>query len=297
VKKAPHVTVLAPAKINLGLEVLKKRRDGFHEVATLLQAVRLTDRVDLWLVPEPGIHLEVTPRGEDLGPVEENLAVRAARLIPPHRGQPAGVRILLEKRIPIGAGFGGGSTDAAAVLVGLSHLRRGGCRPEVLEDLGTTLGSDVPFFIRGGTQLGTGRGEILRQAPPWPFHPLVLVFPNHSLSTASIYRQVTFGLTPGGPLSSIGSRGFPRDFWVNCGRDLRNDLEPVVRKAEPRIDGILESLLGFGAMRAGVTGSGSGVFGVAPDAGSATAWSVHFQKLGFWSKAIGPARGGCRIRG
>lgn len=293
---AQHVTVLAPAKINLGHEVLRKRRDGFHEVATLLQAIRLTDRIDLWLVPEPGIHLETVPEGLDLGPSEENLATRAARLIPPHRGQPPGVRIRLEKRIPVAAGFGGGSADAAGVLLGLSRLRRGGSPPESLEELAATLGADVPFFIRGGTQFGIGRGERLRPAPPWPYHPLVLVFPNRSVSTASIYRRGTFGLTLGGPLSSIGSRGFPRDFWARHGRELRNDLEPVVLEAEPVVASILDTLRGLGSSFTAVTGSGSGVFGVAPDEPTASAWSELFQRKSYWSRFVRPARGGCSIR-
>jgi 4-diphosphocytidyl-2-C-methyl-D-erythritol kinase len=291
-----HVTVSAPAKINLGLEVLWQRPDGYHEVATLLQAVRLSDLVVIDLVAEPGIHLDVLPQGLDLGPPEDNLAVRAARLIPPHRGQPPGVRIRLEKRIPVGAGLGGGSADAAAVLAGLSLLRRGCAPPERLEELGATLGADVPFFFRGGTQLGVGRGDQLRPAPPWPYHPLVLIFPNLSLSTASIYGGVTFGLTPPGPLSSIGSRGFPRDFWTHGGRDLRNDLQPAVVRAEPVVASILEVLVGLGSCFAAVTGSGSGVFGVAPDEATAAAWSEQFRRQGHWSRSVRPSRGGCLIR-
>lgn len=292
---APSLAVLAPAKINLGLEILGKRIDGYHEVVTLLQAVRLTDTVRIRLVPKPGITLEVRPAGLDLGPEAENLAVRAAHLIPAHRG-PQGVHICLEKRIPVGAGLGGGSADAAAVLVGLSLLRRGGFSPELLEDAAASLGSDVPFFIRGGTQLGVGRGDKLRPAPAWPGRHLVLVYPNCSLSTASIYRQATFGLTSPGPLSSLRSRGFSRDFWQAHGSSLRNDLEAAVLDAEPAVGCVLGELRAMGCGTAQVTGSGSAVFGIAPDSASAAAWSEYFCRKGFWSQAARPARGGCSVR-
>lgn len=291
-----RLTILAPAKVNLGLEVLRRRPDGYHEIVTILQAIRLTDRIDLELVPEEGIELRVRPAGLDLGPAEKNLAVRAARLVPPISRGPAGVRLTLHKRIPVGAGLGGGSADAAGVLLGLGLLRRGGIPLERLEELGATLGSDVPFFFRGGTQLAIGRGEKLVQAPIWPGRHLVLVYPGHPLSTAWVYAQVRTGLTPPGPISSIAARGVSRDFWSRHGTELRNDLEPIVSAAEASIASILQSFEDLGARFARVTGSGSAVFATAPDGASAESWVRHMKGLGFWAKHVRPARGGCICR-
>lgn len=291
-----RVVVLAPAKVNLGLEVLGKRPDGYHEIASILQALRLADTVTLTLTSGPGIDLCVRPAGVDLGPPERNLAVRAAELVPPLRGQHPGVAITLVKRIPVGAGMGGGSADAAAVLLGLGLLRRGGMRMERLEELGASLGSDVPFFFRGGTQLATGRGERLRPAPPWPGRHLVVAHPNCPLSTASIYGRGKLGLTVEGPLSKIRSRGFPRDFWTSDLSLLRNDLESAVVEAEPSVAAILGEFRRLGAAFVRVTGSGSGVFGVAPDAREAGVWAGCLARAGFWAKSLRPARGGCSLR-
>jgi 4-diphosphocytidyl-2-C-methyl-D-erythritol kinase len=288
--------VLAPAKVNLGLEVLGKRPDGYHEIVTILQALRLADTVTLTVRSEPGIGLRVRPAGLDLGPVEGNLAVRAAGLIPALRGQPPGVDILLVKRIPVGAGMGGGSADAAAVLLGLGHLRRGGMPVERLEELGASLGSDVPFFFRGGTQLATGRGEKLKPAPPWPGRHLVVAHPNIPLSTALIYRRGKMGLTGEGTLSKIRFRGFPWDFWTSDLSSLRNDLESAVVEAEPSVAKILGELRNLGAGFVRITGSGSAVFGIAPDARRASEWAGHLAGAGFWAKSLRPARGGCSLR-
>lgn len=291
-----RVVVLAPAKINLGLEVLGKRPDGYHEIVTILQSLRLADTVTLTLRSEPGIELRVRPASLDLGPPERNLAVRAAELVPPHRGQPPGVEITLVKRIPVGAGMGGGSADAAAVLLGLGLLRRGGMPLERLEELGASLGSDVPFFFRGGTQLATGRGERLRAAPPWLGYHLVVAYPNRALATAAVYGRWRFGLTVPGPLSTIRSRGFAGDFWASEFGSLRNDLESAVVNAEPATALIIRELRRLGSDFVRVTGSGSAVFGLAPDAKRAAQWAEELEGEGFWAKSLRPARGGCSIR-
>jgi 4-diphosphocytidyl-2-C-methyl-D-erythritol kinase len=291
-----RVVVLAPAKVNLGLEVLGKRPDGYHEIVSILQALRLADTLTLTLKPEPGIELRVRPAGLDLGPPERNLAVRAAALVPPHRGQPPGVSITLVKRIPVGAGMGGGSADAAAVLLGLGLLRRGGTRMERLEDLGASLGSDVPFFFRGGTQLVTGRGEKLHPAPSWPGRHLVVAHPNAPLSAAAVYGRGKMGLTEEGPLSKIRSRGFPCSFWTTDLNLLRNDLEAAVVEAEPSVAAILGELRKLGAAFVRVTGSGSAAFGVAPDAVRADEWAGHLARAGYWARSLRPSRGGCSLR-
>lgn len=293
-----RVTVLAPAKVNLALEVGTLRPDGYHEVATILQAIRLHDRIRL--EPDAGgeIALTVLPSGLDLGPAERNLAVRAAVALRRRAGgrRRGGVRIVLEKRIPVAAGLGGGSADAAGVLAGLNHLWGMGLSPAELERIGASLGADVPFFIRGGTQLGVGRGDRLRPFPRWPGGPIVLVQPGGGLATAEIYRRVESRLTPAGPLLSIDRREVPRAFWSRYGPTLRNDLAPAVLRAEPVTKTILERFRELGSSFARVTGSGSCVFGVAPDLGMAATWTQAFRELGYWADAVRPARGGCSIR-
>ncbi len=293
---AGRVTVLAPAKINLALEVGGRRSDGYHEVVTILQAIHLHDRVVLERWPGRQIDLVVRPRALDLGPPEKNLAVRAASILQPRLRGGRGVRIRLEKRIPAGGGLGGGSSDAAAVLVGLNRLCDLNLSPEQLERLGARLGSDVPFFVRGGTQLGTGRGDRLRPFPPWPGGPIVLAHPGRALSTAEVYRRFESRLTPTGPLLSIVTREVPRAFWLKGGDSLRNDLTGAVLEAEPAVRRVLERFRDLGASFARVTGSGACVFGVAPDREAAAAWVQAFRGAGCWATSVRPARGGCSIR-
>lgn len=150
----------APAKINLGLEILGRRADGFHEVRTILQTVALAD--DLTFADAADLSLDCAP---SLGPTERNLVLRAARLLQARTGVSRGATISLRKSIPVAAGLGGGSSDAAATLRGLSRLWGLDLSDDDLADLAGALGSDVPFFLRGGAQLATGRGEHLEPLP------------------------------------------------------------------------------------------------------------------------------------
>ena len=180
-----HVMKLnAYAKINLTLEVLGKRADGFHEVATVLHTIDLADELTL----EPAPTLSLT--GDDAGTlVEENLVMRAARLLQQALGEKRGARILLTKHIPVAAGLGGGSTDAATTLAGLARLWQREVSAERLAELAATLGSDVPFFLTGGAGLGEGRGEIITPLPSMHETWLVLTTPQVTLDrkTARLY--------------------------------------------------------------------------------------------------------------
>jgi 4-diphosphocytidyl-2-C-methyl-D-erythritol kinase len=176
----------AAAKINLALEVLGKRPDGYHEIATVMQTVDLSDRLAL----EDAEVLELSASAPDIPTDETNLALRAARALRDAAGIERGARITLDKRIPVAAGLGGGSTDAAATLVGLNRLW--GLRWPVarLGEVAVTLGMDVPFFLRGGAALGTGRGERLEPLAGGAL-ALVLVHPRVGANTAEIYGGVT----------------------------------------------------------------------------------------------------------
>jgi 4-diphosphocytidyl-2-C-methyl-D-erythritol kinase len=308
-----EVTVRAPAKINLGLEVLGKRPDGYHELLTVLQTIeladtvriRLTDPSSTILTGPPSITLTVRFSGTDevdLGPHGQNLVLRAARAYleaMPERGSRR-LEISLTKRIPVGAGLGGGSTDAAATLLGLNELL-GALHPDPeqhrrrLHALATSLGMDVAFFLEGGSQLGTGRGECVVPIDPWPGRALVIVYPNVSLPTSSIYGRLRLPLTPSGPLATMAPRENPSALWDRAWRDLRNDLQDVVVEQVPAVGMVLDELQALGAVFARVTGSGSAVFALASSDDEAAGWSGRFRSSGYWARATRPSQCGCRL--
>jgi len=181
-------TIEAYAKINLGLRVLGLRPDGYHEIDTVLLSVDLADRLVIEARPDGEITLDVTSKLGSVIPIEENLVLRAARLLKERVGFGEGVRIRLEKRIPPGAGLGGGSSDAAAALAGLNLLLDLGLSCEELMRLGSELGSDVPFFLLGGRCRARGRGELLEKLPDIGGSTFVLLIPPYSLSTQKVYE-------------------------------------------------------------------------------------------------------------
>jgi 4-diphosphocytidyl-2-C-methyl-D-erythritol kinase len=252
----------ARAKVNLGLEVLRKRTDGYHEIRTLVQTIRLSDRLELR--PGPRDTLDLRCPGSDLPADERNLVLRAAQLLRERTGSRAGCRIILHKRIPVGAGLGGGSSDAAATLGGLNRVWGLRLRPAELEVLGAELGSDVPFFVRGGTQLARGRGEVLTRIAPPPRLPVMVVFPNVFVSTSSVYSDPTIRLTPIGPLARLPDCDLAtRSGFMSCVARLRNDLEGVVVRRSPEVEQILAGLRSQPGVIARVTGSGSAIFALA----------------------------------
>ncbi len=258
-------TLAAAAKVNLYLRVVRRREDGFHEVETLLQSVGLWDELDF--VPAPVFSLSLDRA--DLPSDERNLVRKAAGLLRREFGLPEtlGAAVSVRKRIPVGAGMGGGSADAAAALVGLARLWGLDGEPARLEALAARIGSDVPFFLRGGAAVGTGRGERLQALPGAPSFWLVLIKPPFSVSTAWAYRAWT-GPTTGTTLEdavAAVSAGDP----LQLAAALRNDLEAGVASAQPEIAALLERLLALGALGARMTGSGSVVFGIARDEASA----------------------------
>ena len=194
----PSVSVAAPAKINLSLEILRRRDDGFHDVATVLQTVDLTDELEITTASE------VAVEGDTEGiPLAENLVYRAAQLLQEHLDETRGARIVLRKRIPLAAGLGGGSADAAATLVGLCRLWERDLRRGELAALAAELGSDVPFFLYGGTALAEGRGERVIPLPPLRHADFVLLAPPLDLpaKTATLYRSLDSADFTGGEVT------------------------------------------------------------------------------------------------
>jgi 4-diphosphocytidyl-2-C-methyl-D-erythritol kinase len=233
----------APAKINLFLHVTGRRQDGYHELQTLFQLLDWGDEIRIQLTADPGI----VRNAADYPVVEEaDLVVRAARLLQSEAGCRRGARIRVLKRIPIGAGLGGGSSDAATVLLALNRLWKCGFGLPELAGLGARLGADVPVFVHGRSAMATGIGERLQPATIGPRH-YVLVLPDLAISTAAIFADPEL-VRDSASISladALAGRG-------------RNDCEAVVRKRYPQIAGLMRSLERWG--RPVMTGTGSAVF-------------------------------------
>lgn len=254
-----RVVLAARAKINLGLEILGKRPNGYHEIRTLMQSIGLADQLEI--MPRAAGRLRLECPDSDLPEDEQNLVFRAAVLLRELAGVRGGARLVLRKRIPVGSGLGGGSSDAAATLVGLNRVWGVRLPHRELVRIGARLGSDVPFFIRGGTQLAEGRGERLTRLPSLPRLPVVVVFPNLFVSTASIYGDRKIPLTVPGSLPRLHPCDLTtRSSTVSYVSGLRNDLEPVVAGRYEKVADLLAGFRGMGLEVARVSGSGSSLF-------------------------------------
>ena len=262
-----EVRILAPAKISLGLAVLGRRADGYHELRTLFQAVSLCDRVTLRRA-RSGVVVSCAALA---GLGERNLAHRAAALFLGETGVAGGVRIELEKRIPAGGGLGGGSSDAAAVLLGCCRLFGLRPHPQQLQAWAAALGSDVPFFLGGGSAIGRGRGEAIEPVAPFAGACAALIHVGtHSLSTAAVYGRLEPGtLTARGRELTILLAGWRGRNVRRLGALLFNDLEPPAFELDPGLAAVKEAFLAAGACGSLLCGSGSSVFGLFASAAEA----------------------------
>lgn len=251
-------TLLAPAKVNLCLHVLNQRADGYHNIFTVMQAVSVYDEITLEHC-ESGITLSV--EGADLPAGPENLVYRAAQLILSRIPKSAGIHIRLRKNIPIGAGMGGGSSDAATTLMGINQLFGGRISDTELMGMGAGLGADVPFFLAGGPAQAEGIGERLTMLPQWKYY-LLLVYPRISISTAWAYENLNFQLTKNSDYNKMHDLCYrKKDIALLC-QGLKNDFEPLVMKQYPVIEKIKGDLIRCGALGSLMTGTGACVFGL-----------------------------------
>ena len=257
-RRGRSLSLTAAAKVNLALEVLGKRADGYHELATVMQTVDLADR----LILEDADELALTSSSPDVPGDEENLALRAAAALRDAAKVDCGVRIRLDKRIPVSAGLGGGSTDAAAVLLGLNRLWRLRWARARLAEVAVTLGMDVPFFLDGGVALGTGRGEELSAIGGAPL-ALVLVNPGTPLSTAAVYGRVTPAMYSTGEHARGMVEALRTRRPAAVAASLYNGLESAVADVSPGLTRMRAALVAAGALGAVMSGSGPTVFGVA----------------------------------
>ena len=252
----------AHAKINYALEVAGVRRDGYHEIRTVMQSVSLADDVEVERASE-GFELHFEPEGVEVGPLEENTVYRAWALLWETTGSQLPVRIRLHKKVPPGAGLGGGSADAAGVLVGMNALFGLGLSAEELHGIGARIGADVPFCLAGGTALGEGIGEVLTPLPAPPAHHLVLAKPSRSADTGGIYRSYD-GAGPRASAPSVEpviSALRSADLEALAAA-VGNDLEPVTRGFVPEVAAFERDLLDAGALGAAMTGTGTAVYGI-----------------------------------
>jgi 4-diphosphocytidyl-2-C-methyl-D-erythritol kinase len=257
-------SLLAPAKINIALRVCGRRADGYHDLAMIMQKVSLFDRLELTLTDQPGV--EVCCAAVPLSVGQENIAARAAKALLAKSERCCGVRIVIDKAIPIAAGLGGGSSDAAAVLHNLNQMLKLGLSQAELRQEGAQLGADVPFFLFSGAAWATGIGDRLQVFGHLPPVWYVLVNPGFAVSTAWVYQNLQ--LTSRG--AEIKLPKFPKSVEDLAGL-LHNDLEAVTIRRFPEIGQIKDRLLDLGAAGALMAGSGPTVFGVFKDEGDARA--------------------------
>ncbi len=256
------VRVPAYAKVNLRLEILGRRPDGYHELRTIFQAISLHDTLTLESRREPGIALRITGNPKLAGePGSDNLVYRALRDLSRAIGYRGGVRAHLAKRIPVGRGMGGGSSDAAAALIGLLRLTGKRVEPARLSEIASGLGADVPFFLHGGRALGMGRGDEIYPLPDGPRSSILVVSPaDIAVPTVEAYKWVGRRLTK--PPNPSKLWGFCALCWSPQGGALSNDFEAAVFPRYSRLARIKRELVRQGAADASLAGSGSAVFGI-----------------------------------
>jgi 4-diphosphocytidyl-2-C-methyl-D-erythritol kinase len=257
----PVVVASAPAKLNLFLRVLARESDGYHGIETLFCLVSLADT--LRAERRDGRGVKIAVEGADVGPPEQNLAARAAALVLEATGQRFAVHLTLTKRIPVRAGLGGGSSDAAAALHAVNALANGAVPRHELLQLGARLGSDVPFFVAGAPlALGWGRGERLLVLPPLPAAPALLVTPQVGVATAEAYGWVDAARQSAGRRGALALDLDALSRWGDIGRMAGNEFEAAVFPRVREIRAAFEALVLTRPLVCRMSGSGSTLFAV-----------------------------------
>ena len=255
--------VKALAKVNLGLDVLGRREDGYHEIRMIMQTIHLYDQLEITRTADPGISIETNL---DFLPVNENnLVYKAAKLMKDTYGIHEGVHVVLNKHIPVAAGLAGGSTDAAAVMYGMNELFRLREKRQKLMELGVKIGADVPYCLMRGTALAEGIGEKLKSLPPAPKCPVLIAKPGISVSTKFVYEHLKLDEHTRHPDIDAQLRAiYAKDLRALAG-NMGNLLETVTIREYPVIQEIKEHMKENGAVNAMMSGSGPTVFGLFED--------------------------------
>lgn len=271
----------ACAKLNISLDVGAKRPDGYHDMVMVMQTVSLCDAVSIRKAERPGVRsycdLPYIPTGE------KNLATRAAMAYLERIGHPEqGIRIDIKKHIPVGAGMGGGSSDAAAVLRGMNTLYGNALSLDELEELAAGIGSDVPFCVRGGTALAKGRGEVLTALTAMPECRIVICKPDFSISTPELFKKLDGARVRRHPDTGGLLKALEDGDLKNVCRRMYNVFEDLEDRRMRVTASIKSTMLDHGALGAVMTGTGSAVFGVfEPDAELAELEKILTDETGF----------------
>lgn len=260
------IEIKARAKINLSLDVLRKRPDNYHDLEMIMQTIELHDIIRMEVIPE-GIDISCNMQWVPTGP--ENTAYKAANLILGKYKINKGVKIRIEKKIPVAAGLAGGSSNAAAVLRGVSALFSLPLDTDSLADLGRQIGADVPFCIKGGTMLAQGIGDVLTPLKSFPPTPIVLVKPRIGVSTPWVYKNLKLDSVTRHPDTKMLVDAVNRGDVVAVAGNMCNVLETVTIPKYGIIAGIKEKLQKLGAAGSMMSGSGPTVFGIFKDAAGA----------------------------
>ncbi len=279
------ITITAPAKINLTLRILGKRADGYHALESVMQTVSLVDTLLIQSARELSFHCDTHSLN-----YANNLVLKAARLLRDETGCNMGARITLEKNIPTRAGLGGGSSDAANTLVGLDKLWGLKLPVSDLAALAARLGSDIPFFLYAPTALISGRGEVVTPLPAPPSYNIVLVKPKTGLPTPQVYAELHAApLQPMkegyAPETTAMLAALAQGDSAAIAAQLVNDLQATAFRLLPALAQLRDKMLASGALAACLSGSGSAIFAICPDASTAhqIAKKLHHQGLWTWS--------------
>ncbi|ANA39579.1 MULTISPECIES: 4-(cytidine 5'-diphospho)-2-C-methyl-D-erythritol kinase [Geobacter] len=273
------LTLKAPAKVNYRLDVLRRRPDGYHDLRMIMQRIDLCDVIEICLSDKPGIRVVCGRNGVPDGP--GNIAWRAADALLALSADKPGIDIAITKRIPVAAGLGGGSSDAATVLMGVNELLGLDLPESRLREIGVALGADVPFFIFGRTALAEGIGEELTAIDQVPAAWIVVVNPNVPVSTAWVYQNLQ--------LTGEAARVTIPRFFENVAdvcAILSNDLESVTIPRYPVIGEIKRELLVAGALGSLMSGSGPTVFALFDDEGAAVRTAEAMRARGWFAEAV-----------
>lgn len=264
-----EIKVKALAKVNLGLDVIRRREDGYHEVKMIMQTIHLYDQLEIKKTMEPGIH--ITTNLDFLPTNENNLIYKAAKLLQDTCEMQEGVAVDLQKHIPVAAGMAGGSTDAAAVLYGMNELFQLGLKRQDLMELGVKIGADVPYCLMRGTALAEGIGEKLKSLPPMPKCPVLIAKPAIGVSTKFVYENLKLDEHTIHPDIDAQIAAIRKGDLKEVAAHMGNLLETVTIPEYPVIDEIKRCMMESGAINAMMSGSGPTVFGLFEDEATAQA--------------------------
>lgn len=256
-----EIVIESYGKINLGLDVLHKREDGYHEIKTIMQQISLSDTLTLREMKDD---IALGSNNNDLPMDSSNLVYKAWKAIQRRTGINRGIEINIHKRIPIAAGLAGGSTNASAVLKGLNELWGLGLKEEELKNIGVEIGADVPYCIMGGTALAKGIGEKLTKLRAFKDKNLLLINPGIGISTAQVYNSLKLEKKPKVDIKKIIS-SIEKDDLKSVAESIANVMEEVVIEKNPIISEIKKDMIKYGALGSLMSGSGPTVFGLFED--------------------------------